>query len=244
MRKNKRLAKYISIAVVFLFAILFVAKFAGPSILRLYIESGIGSCQKIPILCLAPEGEAIINPDINKEYMAELLPYKFPKMEIAVPRGFSVVQQRIKKVYYKRKKFKDSGAIVYVLSEPPGFFVNLFPQLKNQGVKDDYEFIKRTMYAKLKEIENPTDAFFAIMKGVFTPDLGNENKVIMTQFRISDKKGFINYNLTQPDNYFDCNVIDNEGGFFKIYIKDKGANLDLNKVMAIISTLNKRSEVE
>jgi len=42
--------------------------------------------------------------------------------------------------------------------------------------------------------------------------------------------------LAKADNYFDCNIINNAGDFFKIYIKDKGASLDLDKVVAIIST--------
>lgn len=89
----------------------------------------------------------------------------------------------------------------------------------------------------------------------------------MTQFRLNGKRGFINYNLGDqsgiasspqpaasvakqsprndgqglyaPVNYFDCNIIDDQGGFFKIYIKDDGARLDLNRVLAIISTAEK-----
>ena len=46
--------KYISIAVTLLAAVLFVAKFGGPSLLKSYVETGIGTCEKIPILCMAP----------------------------------------------------------------------------------------------------------------------------------------------------------------------------------------------
>lgn len=228
--------KYITIAIVFLFALAFVVKFAGQSILRLYIETGIGSCHKIPILCMTPQ-EEIINPTINKEYSAELLPYKFPKMEICLPKGFAVVQEGIKKIYYKKRKEQHSGAVIYLLREEPNFFVNLFPRLNRQGIIDDYEFIKRTMYAKLRDVKNLTDAFFVIMKGIFTPDLGDQKNVKMAQFRIADKKGFINYTLSHSENYFDCNIIDNDNNFFKIYIKDSGATLDLNKVLTIISTV-------
>lgn len=238
--KRNRAGKFIAIAIILLAAILFVAKFGGPSILRLYIETGVGTCEKIPILCLAPE-EGMVNRDINKEYFAELVPYKFPKMEIAVPRGFNVVQEGIKKVYYKNKKSQHSGAVIYLLYEPPNFFINLFPQLKKQEISDNYEFIRRVMYANLKDTENLTDAFFVIMKGIFIPDLGKQDNVRMVQFKVADKKGFINYNLGKPDNYFDCNVIDNEGVFFKIYIKDKGAALGLDQVLSIISTISKRS---
>ena len=117
------------------------------------------------------------------------------------------------------------------------------------------------MYAGIKGITNFTDLFFIIIKGIFTPDLGDQKGVLMTQFRMSGKRGFINYNLSGQDkialsapaalprndghklyapvNYFDCNIIDDQDGFFKIYIKDAGARLDLNRVLAIISTANK-----
>jgi hypothetical protein len=76
------------------------------------------------------------------------------------------------------------------------------------------------------------------MKGIFTPDLGNQKDVKMAQFTVLDKRGFINYNLTGPDHYFDCNIFNTNQDFFKIYIKDKGASLDLDKVLTIISTVN------
>ena len=234
--KKDKLSKYISLVIFLLLAILFIAKFGGPSILRLYVETGIGTCREIPILCMAPK-EEITNPSINKDYILELLTYKFPKMIISVPKGFIVSQERIKKVYYKKRK--DSGAIIYLLSEEPNFFVNLFPQLNKQGIRDDYEFIKRTAYADLGGIKNLTDTFFVIMKSLFTPDVGNQNNLKMTQFTMPGKKGFINYNLSKSGNYFDCNVIDNNRIFFKIYIRDKEATLDLDKVMSIISTVEK-----
>jgi len=234
MKKN-RAAKYISLSVCLLLAILFVAKFGGRSILRLYIEMGVGSCRKIPILCMAPE-EGIISSDINKEYCAQLIPYKFPKMEIATPRGFAVVKETIKKVYYKKQRSQYARAVIYLTYQPPDFFVNLFPQLKKQGRFDNYEFIKRTMSAQLKDINNLTDCFFVIMKGIFIPDLGRQENARMVEFSLADKRGFINYNLGGPNNYFDSNVIDKQGNYFKIYIKDREARLALDKVLAIIST--------
>jgi len=236
MKKNAS-SKFITITIVLLFGILFVVKFAGPSMLRLYIESGIGTCQKIPILCMAPEKE--IRTSINKGYIPELLPYKFPDMEIYLPRGFTVVQQGITKYYYKKYNYHHKGAVIYLLYKEPNFFINLFPESKKQGTINDYEFIKRTMYARVKSIKNLSDVFFVIMKSIFTPDLGNQNNVKMIEFKIDSKRGFINYNLTKPDYYFDCNVVDTRGSFFKIYIKDKGGSLDLDKVLAIISTANK-----
>jgi len=236
--KKKKFSRYVSLTVVFSLAVLFVAKSAGPSLLRLYIETGIGTCQKIPILCMAPS-QGITNPGINKEYATGLLLYRFPKIEISLPRGFTVVQETIKKVYYKRRHRGHEGAVIYLLYEEPDFFINLFPQLKKQGIPDDYEFIKHTMQAKIEEIKNLNDAFFVIMKGIFTPDLGEQKQVKMAQFAMSDKKGFINYNLNKSGNYFDCNIIDKAGDFFKIYIKDKSARLDLEKVLAVISTVHR-----
>ncbi len=105
MKKKDTFARYITITVVLLLSILYVVKFGGPSILRLYVETGIGTCEKIPVLCMAP-GQEIIRPEINKGYIAELLPYEFPKMSIYIPKGFSVVKESINKVYYKKHKRK------------------------------------------------------------------------------------------------------------------------------------------
>lgn len=234
MQKNS-LSKNISCVVVLILSLVFVAKAGGPALLRQYIQSGIGDCQKIPILCMAPT-EEINTPNINKEYVRKLLPYKSPEITIAIPKDFSIFQEKIKKGYYKKMRCPHKDTVIYPLYEEPNFFVNLFPRLKKQGVEDDYEFIKRVMCANLRDIKNFTDAFFVIMKSIFIPDLGEQKNVKMAQFSVADKRGFINYNLGKADNYFDCNVINRQGGFFKIYIKDRGANLDLEKVLAIIST--------
>ncbi|MFA5145164.1 MAG: hypothetical protein WC723_04075 [Candidatus Omnitrophota bacterium] len=242
MKGKAGFKKYISIAVLLLLGILFIAKFGGPAILRLYIETGIGTCSKIPILCLAPEGT--INSEINKAYAAELVPHKFPQMAISIPmtisipKGFSIVQQRTKRVYYKKRRPEQKQPIIYLLRQEPGFFINLYPRLKKEGIADDYEFLKRVMYAKPADIKDITGAFFLIMKSIFIPDLGDQRNAKMAQFSIAGRKGFINYNLAGPEHYFDCNVINAQGAFFKIYIKDKGANLDLDKVLTIVSTVN------
>jgi hypothetical protein len=235
--KNKA-PRITSIITVFIFVSAFVVKFGGPNILRLYIETGIGDCKKIPILCMMPQ-EKITHTDINKEYLSELIHYSFPKIGIYVPRGFSVVEENIKKVYYKKWKRKYARAVIYLLYEEPDFFVNLFPKLKTIGVDNDYEFLKRVMNARITDVKTVTDAFFVIIKGVFIPDLGNQENVKMAHFSIGDKKGFINYSLSNSDNYFDCNVFNQERDYFKIYIKDVGARLDLNKVLMLISTVNK-----
>jgi hypothetical protein len=226
--------KYLTFAIVLFLAILLVIKSQGASILKLYIESGMGSCQKNPIFCMAPSEE--ITLELDRDYLVDLLPYKFPKMEIYLPRGFTVVKELIKKVYYKKKGKRDD-AIIYLLQERPKFFMELYPQFKKETIKDNYDFVKHVMNARMNEIKTLSDAFFVIMKGIFTPDLGNQKNLKMVHFIISDKKGFINYNLSSSDNYFDCNIINERGTFFKIYIKDKGAKLDLRKVITIITTL-------
>lgn len=237
--KQKTL-KRISGTVAFLAALAFIVKFAGPSILKLYIEFGVGNCRTIPILCMLPEDKILASGQISRGYIERMDAYHFPKMSLYAPKGFSVTQETIKKDYYKRRKQPYRDAAVYVLYEERGFFIDLFPQLKKKGINDNYEFIKRVMYARISDISGVADMFFIIMKGIFTPDLGDQKNVKMIQFGMEDRKGFINYNLADKENYFDCNVISDKGGFFKIYIKDEGARLDLNWVLAIISTLDNK----
>jgi hypothetical protein len=93
------------------------------------------------------------------------------------------------------------------------------------------------MYAQLNRVKNITDAFFVIMKSIFIPDIGSPGSAKMIKFQTGKFSGFINYSITNKNNYFDCNVLDNDDNFFKVYIKDEAAQLDLNKVFAIISTL-------
>ena len=238
---KKKAVKYITNTAVLLFALVLAAKLAGPAILRLYIESGIGDCKKIPILCMEPT-QQIINPDINKKCILESLPYNFPKLSICVPKGFTVIQERIKKVYYKKREHELNGPVIYLLYEKPDFFTNLYQQLKKEGVKDNYEFVKRIMFANLHNMNSLSDAFFVIMKSVFTPDMGDQNNVVMAEFSMEAFRGFINYNLAKSDQYFDCNIINSEGGYFKVYIKDIGASLDLNKVAGIITTIKETGQ--
>jgi hypothetical protein len=235
--KRRVVGKYVSTAIALLLCLGFIRKFGWPGILRSYVEFGIGSCQKIPILCIAPQGE--ITNYGNKDYLAQLILYNSPKIKVYLPKYFTVVQEKIKKVYYKKNKHAHPGAVIYLLYEEPNFFINLFPQLIKGGVKDNYEFIRRTMYARTKDIASVTDSFFVIMKGIFIPDLGDQKNIQMLRFSLPGKRGFINYNLSKTENYFDCNVIDDKDALFKIYIKDKGATLDLDKVLNIISTISK-----
>jgi len=234
-----RILPAVLIVILLWLSIAFVAKFSGPRLLKLYLKSGVGDCETIPVLCAVPQ-ENITKINIDKEYLDKMLPYKFPPdMQVYLPKEFNVVKERITKVYYKRKKRASSDAIFYLLYEPPDFFTNLFPELKKRGIEDDYYFIRRTMNANLNEVKNLTDTFFVIMKGIFIPDLGEQKNVKMATFVLQDKKGFINYNLAKTENLFDCNIFDKEKNFFKIFIKDKRAVLDLEKVFAIISTVKK-----
>jgi len=233
---KKAVKKYISMGILLILALPFVAKFGEPAILKAYIENSVGNCEKIPILCSAPE-EELVNSNINEEYLSKLILYKFPEIEMYIPEGFNVVKEMISKPYYRKRHYREKAAFIYLLYEKPNFFVNLFPQVSKQGIKDDYEFLGRTMSAQLNQIKNLADMFFVIMKSIFTPDLGDQKNIKMVKFSAKDKKGFINYNLGSLENYFDCNVVTNQGDFF-IYIKDKGKKLDLGNVLAIISTIN------
>jgi len=230
-----RFLKFLSNTIIFCLCLAFIIKFAGPTILRQYISYGIGDCKTVPILCMQPD-EKIITADPNKEYIDTLTPHRFPKMSISIPKGFNLVQELIKRKYYK-KRHPENNAVIYLLRQEPGAFIKLYPDVRKQGIKDNYEFIRRLMYANLGKVNNITDAFFAIMKSVFTPDIGPQNICKMIKFELGEKRGFINYTMAKPNNYFDCNVFNTQGDFFKVYIKDTGGRLDLNNVFAIISTL-------
>ncbi len=232
---SKRFIKIFSRLILLIIALAFVIKFAGPNLLRQYISYGIGDCKTTPILCMQSEGK-IFTPQIDNEYLNTFIPYVFPKMSVSVPKGFTLIQELIKKPYYKKRHLNNKAAI-HLLIQEPGAFIKLYPDVQKQGINDNYEFIRRVINANLGKVENITDAFFLIMKSVFTPDIGNQSIAKMIRFELGDKKGFINYTMAKPNNYFDCNVSDVSGNFFKMYIKDIGARLDLNNVFAIISTL-------
>jgi len=230
--------KFISIFVLLILGLIFVIAFGGPNILRAYIETGIGGCSKIPILCKIP-AQDILSPKIDKEYANNLIPYKFSKLTIAVPKGFSVVQELEKKTYYKKRLNQHKDSIIYTFHQEPGYFTKLFPQVKKIGIYNNYEFIKRLTYAQTNKIKDIPDAFFVILKSIFTPDIGDQNKSIIASFTMPDRKGFISYNLFDKEYYFDCNIITDTDDFFKVYIRDAKATLDLNETLAIISTLKK-----
>jgi len=230
--------KYVGIGVVIILAIIFIAKFAGSSILRLYVETGMGGVERQPIFRTIPQ-EELIEPSLDNAYLAELIPYNYPDLKILLPKKFCVIKQTQKRIYYKKWKSKDKGEAIYILCKKPDFFINLFPRVIKEGIRGNYAFIQSTMNARPKEIKTANDAFFTIMKSIFTPDMGKQDNLKIISFILGNKKGFITYNLGKEDNYFDCNFTDAEGNFFKVYIKDRGAELDLEKVFTIISTAKK-----
>lgn len=232
----KRFLKYLPVAAALTAGALFVVCFAGSSFLRMYVQAGIGTCGKIPILCMSPE-EEVIEASVDRRYLKELLLYEFPLMNIRLPSGFSVVQEEIKQEYKQEPGAQEETGIIYLLYKEPNFFPGLYPQLNKKIITGNYQFIRHTMLAKLSEIKNLTDTFFVIMKGIFTPNLGDQKKAVMFEFVMPDRKGFINYNLGEKINYFDCNVINDKDEFFKIYIRDTARKLGLEKVLTIISTV-------
>jgi len=236
MKMKNRILKWLLTTIMLLLALIFVAKFGGPTFLQNYIKAGIGDCTSIPILCKSPEGEIIVS-ETNNTYLQECIPYKFPKVELCAPKGFKIVQELIKKPYYTKRKPRNGEPVIYLLHQPAGYFTKLYPNLNKVGITDNYTFLNSVMSAKVNHIDNVTDAFFVIMKGIFIPDLGDQNKAIMTKFKLKDKKGFLNYNLGDKNNYFDCSIVDGKGEFFKIYIRDTQVKLDLDKVFTIISTI-------
>lgn len=212
-------------------------KLSGPLFLKIYIEQGVGNCKAIPILCMQPRQIDIAAPE--KSFIDEMVPFTFssPAVEIYAPKGFKVVRERMTKVYYKKRSQKYKGDTIYMVYQEKDFFVNLYPQLKRYGIEDDYAFVRRVMYANINTVSTLVDAFFVIIKGIFTPNLGPGSALQMAEFVTPELNGFINYSLYPEENYFDCNVFDKEGRYFKIYIKDKSALLDLKKAFAILSSV-------
>ena len=237
-KSNKpSLLPVIALAVVILAVVIYYGvKFASPSMLKAYIATGTGNCQTSPIFCMQP-GNEIIEARGNKEYLEQLTVFKFDDIQVRMPKDFVVVHERVQKVYYKKIKHKKCGSSAFLLNQPPDYFIHLFPQAASRGVKTDYEFLDRTMCANLNNIKDSTDAFFVIVKGIFIPDVGNQKTVTMIRFKLGAWKGFMNYNLTPAGNYFDCNIITDKNAFLKVYIKDVGKELDLDKVFAILSSL-------
>lgn len=234
---SERLLKWFLSLLVFSAIIAFLAVFGLPQVMRAYVSIGIGNCAKIPILCMEPQ-DTRMDFAVDKDYLQGLIPLKFPKTNIRVPKGFKVVQELISKPYFKKKKSRSQEAVIYLIHQPPGFFIQLFPQVKNFGVRTNAEFMRSLMHARASAIDNIDDAFFVILKSIFTPDLGDQKNLKMIQFKEGNRDYLINYNLAGQVYFFDCTILPEEGDFFKVYIKDINRTLDLNKVFAIISTIS------
>ncbi|MCX5709625.1 MAG: hypothetical protein NT088_02715 [Candidatus Omnitrophica bacterium] len=237
---KKTAVKFISTGFALVLALAFVVKFGTPGLLRFYVQTGIGDCRSIPIMCMAPS-VYMANPKIDDNFSNNSIPYVSDNLAFSAPKGFAVVEEILSKPFYKKHKRMDKGNIIYIVRKDKDFFVGLYPQLKHVGVKDDYEFIKRVMYARINEIRDITDTFFVIMKGVFVPDLGNQLQVRMVSFQMQGASGFINYNLGEKEHLFDCDLIGKDGSFYKLYIKDRDLKLDLDEVAGIISTLRAKN---
>ncbi len=235
---NKKVTQYITYGIAFILALAFVIKFGGPGLLRSYVEMGLGGSHKLPVFYTAPDQE-VNNFSVDEAYIAGLAKYEIGGMAISIPKEFTLINEHIQKVYFKKKYAPFKGPVVYLLYEKPGFFTSLFPDIKKQGITDDYAFISRMMSAKVTDIKNITSAFFVVIKSLFTPDLGDQANLKIIKFATADRKGFIAYNLSSRANYFNCDVFDNQNNYFKVYIKDKNANLDLDKVLMITSTVKK-----
>jgi hypothetical protein len=236
MQLKDKIIKYLVIGTFLILAVLFVIKFTGGSFLRLYVETGIGTCKKIPILCMGPT-EEVKDPQIDSAYLTELIPYEFPEVKISIPKGFRVVKEEIKRPYYKNKMYQKREQTIYIVAKDKNFFLNLFPEVKGKGIKNNYEFYTRVIHANLNKINNLTDMFFVIIKSIFTPDIGNQATARIIRYTSGDQKGFISYNLINSRSYFDCIVFDKDNNFFKLYAKDTLGKLDLYKIYTILSTL-------
>lgn len=235
---RSRYRKLILLTIFFILAVFYIAKFAGPSILRLYVGYGLGNCQSQPVFCIAPGDEVVVH-EIDSNYLSELKRQQLSDIEIYLPKELKAVYGQSSKVYYKKRPWKTGGSVAYILYEEPNFFIKLFPQLNKQGIYDDYTFVTRTMNAKFDSIQNITDAFFVIMKSIFTPDLGDQNNMKIIKFAGKDRRGFISYNISDNANFFDSNIIDYKNNYFKVYIRDNSRKLNLDKVLTIIATVNK-----
>jgi hypothetical protein len=233
-----KIRKFFLLTVLLSLAVVYIARFGGPQLLKFYIKTGMGSCHDQKIFCALPE-RSYRDPAVDESFLAELKTYTFPEMQIGLPKEVKVVMGDQTRSYYKKRPWKTRGSVAYLLYRAPGFFIGLFPQLRKSGINDDYAFVARMMQARVEDISGIDDSFFVIIKSLFTPDLGSQDEMSIISFTLGEKRGFITFNLEPQTRYFDCNFFDAKDNYFKVYIKDKQAALDLPKVFAIISTVRK-----
>jgi len=235
---KEKFKKYLTGSILFILGVLFVAKFAGASFLKLYVEIGVGTCKNIPILCMKPTGQ-LKDLVIDENFKAGLIPYGFPGIQAMFPKGFRVVKEEIKKPYYKEGRLqpKKREQAAYLIAKREGFFTNLFPEVLKQGISNNYAFYTRVINADINGIRNLTDVFFVVMKSIFIPDMGYQPNVQIKSFTDGARKGFILYNFSATGNFFDCCIFDNQDNFFKVYIRDGNCMLDLDKFYTIVSSV-------
>ncbi|RJO64309.1 MAG: hypothetical protein C4540_04145 [Candidatus Omnitrophota bacterium] len=238
---KKKLTRFLPWIVVWSAAILTVTTFGKPYVLKTYVEMGIGTCNKIPVLCILPS-QNFTNPQIDKNYILSLARYKIEEIEIALPKDFFVIKEQIYRAYYKKRKRTEKDSIAYLLYQNPDFFQSLFPQLKKYSLKNNYDFLSRILNARTPDIKDLPSTLFVILKSIFTPDIGPGSNIKIARFSVADKRGFITYNYTKEGNYFNCDIVNSKQEFFKVYLKDKKKELDIDKVLTIISTLQKNKE--
>lgn len=176
---KKTAIKYILIVFFLLFSLLLVIIFAGSSFLTGYIKAGLGDCNTAPVICTSLDSETIKGP-IDTKYIQELTMFTLPEIKISLPHQFAVSKQEIhlRRFYYNEKQIKEDQKepIVYLLYEPPNYFVNLFPEAKKAKIKDDYAFFLRLRRSVLNNIENLNDAFFHSDKVNFYSEYGGSDK--------------------------------------------------------------------
>ncbi|MCU0665904.1 MAG: hypothetical protein MUF05_02265 [Candidatus Omnitrophica bacterium] len=214
----------------------FIAIFAGPKLLQMYVRAGLGNGKDQPVFSMSIEGK-IQAPVPNQSYIDQLKQFQVENVKISVPKEFTVVKQTSTKRYYKKWHKPENKAIIYVVHQPKDFFIRLYPEVKKDAVVNDYQFIRRTMQAKISEVKNLHDAFFLIIKTIFTPDVGEQENLKIMEFASAGKKGFVTYNLSKKGGYFNFNFIGEKADYFGVYIKDIPPTLDLNKALDIISTI-------
>ncbi|HNX81598.1 MAG TPA: hypothetical protein PKL77_05570 [Candidatus Omnitrophota bacterium] len=238
MRRKKNYLKIACIGIALSLAVAYIAYFAGPRLLKMYVHAGIGFIHRQPIFGMKPS-EVPVPLEVDEDYLAELKPYEFSDVSVSLPKEFRVVQGSEEKSYYKKRPWKTMGAVVYLLYQPPHYFVDSFPDIKQQGITDDYTFVKKTMQSDADFIHTVTDAFFVVMKSLFTPDLGNQKNLSMISFEGRGKRGFISFNLGETEYAYVCDIFDSQNNYFKIFLRDKSRKMDLKKMFTIISTIRK-----
>ncbi len=236
-----RLFKPLALLVVLGAAVLFIVRFGGPQLLTFYVRSGLGQEVHLPLFYSSLSEEREV-PAVSEQVLSRLKPTRMEDVELGVPKEFVIVKGALKRSYYKKWPPKSAGSQIHLLTQQKNYFVQLNPQVAAQGVRDDYEFLRRVQDARLDRIRSVTDAFFVIMKGIFTPDLGDQTDVRMGTFILPGKRGFLTESHAAEGDFYDCNFFDDRDRYFKLYIKDPTRSLSRAGVLAIVSTVRIRPD--